>query len=349
MKHILVVFGGRSSEHEVSLKSVVNIVKHIDLNKYKLSLAGIKKDGTWVLVDNVDNIENGTWMNSSSIISLFTENQKAYLFVNNGKSHLKESIDIAFPVLHGLYGEDGSIQGLFEMLNLPYVGCGILASACSMDKFYTKIIVDTTGMKQAKYILCIRENIEKDIKKEIEIIEKKFGYPVFVKPCNAGSSMGVNKAKNKKELEFALLEASKHDRKILVEEFIKARELECAILADNEYIKASCIGEIKAAAEFYDYDAKYNNEQSLTIVNPNVDEEIVEKIKESAIKIFRALSCYGLSRVDFFLTENNEIVFNEINTLPGFTAISMYPMLFEASGINKYELVDTLIGQALRR
>lgn len=348
-KTILVIFGGQSSEHEVSLKSVQNVVKYIDRDKYEIVLVGITKDGEWKLVEAISQVENATWTNSKINVNLQTNAKFKHILIEEDGKYTKKEIAAAFPVLHGLYGEDGSIQGLFELIRLPYVGCGIISSACAMDKFYTKIIVDSIGIRQAQYVGIREEELKVSILDCIQKVELKLTYPVFVKPSNAGSSMGVNKANNREELKFALEEARKHDKKILVEEFIKGREIECAVLCDYNEVKASGIGEIKAAADFYDFDAKYNNPDSLTIIDPQMDVDIVEKIRENAISIFKALDGYGLSRVDFFVSENNEIIFNEINTLPGFTAISMYPMLWEARGINKHKLVNTLLEQAFRR
>ena len=265
-----------------------------------------------------------------------------------GKQVTYRSVDAVFPVLHGLNGEDGTVQGLLELSGIPYVGCGVLASAVSMDKFYTKIIVDTLGVRQARYV-GIMEHDLKDMDQSVSRVEETLEYPVFIKPSNAGSSCGVSKAHNRSELVSGLKNAAKHDRKILVEETIVGREIECAVLGGNE-IKASGVGEILAGAEFYDYDAKYNNAESRTIISPELPEGKEQEIREDALKIFRAVDGFGLARVDFFLTKDtNEVVFNEINTLPGFTSISMYPMLWEAKGIAKQQLVEKLIQSAFTR
>ena len=257
---------------------------------------------------------------------------------------------MAFPVLHGLYGEDGTVQGIFELAKIPYVGCGVLASAVSMDKLYTKIIVDDLGIRQAAYVPVMRWKMEKDIDAVVAQVESRFQYPVFVKPSNAGSSRGVSKAENREGLVAALKEAAKHDRKILVEETIVGHEVECAVLGGGQKpVKASGVGEILAAAEFYDFDAKYNNEESRTVIGPELPGDSAERVREAAAKIFNAVDGYGLSRVDFFVTKEGEVIFNEINTMPGFTAISMYPMLWEAAGIPKAELVERLISLAFER
>ena len=231
-------------------------------------------------------------------------------------------------------GEDGTVQGLLELAAIPYVGCGVLASACSMDKFYTKIVVDSIGVRQAKFVGVRRHELT-HMDEVVARVEAGVPYPVFVKPSKAGSSQGVSKAENREELIDALNLAAKHDSKILVEETIVGREIECGVLGMNEP-KASGVGEVLSAEEFYSYDAKYNNEESRTVVDP--------------VAIFKALDCSGLSRVDFFLTKDtNEVVFNEINTLPGLTAISMYPMLWEARGLSKKALVQKLIDLAMNR
>ena len=257
-------------------------------------------------------------------------------------------VDVVFPVLHGMNGEDGTLQGLLELAQIPYVGCGVLASACSMDKFYTKIIVDAIGIRQAKFV-GVRRGELTDMDEVVSRVEKELDYPVFVKPSKAGSSQGVSKAEDRGGLVAALRLAAQHDSKILVEENIVGRELECAVLGGAE-AKASGVGEILAADTFYSYEAKYNNEDSRTVVGPELPEGRTEEIRRDAEAIFKALDCYGLSRVDFFLTKDTEeVVFNEINTLPGFTAISMYPMLWEAEGVDKKELIQRLIDLAMVR
>jgi D-alanine-D-alanine ligase len=250
-----------------------------------------------------------------------------------------------------MYGEDGTIQGLFEMADIPYVGCGVLASAASMDKFYTKVIVDNIGINQAKFVPVLEEDFT-DIEAAMDRVEAGLSYPVFVKPSKAGSSKGVSKAANRAELQEALDEAIKYDNKILVEETIIGRELECGVLGYKKNTKASGIGEILAAgdAAFYDFDAKYNNAESKTVIGADLPEGKEEEIQQNAIRIFNALDGFGLSRVDFFLEEGTDrVVFNEINTLPGFTSISMYPMLWDAEGYDIETLVDTLLEMASER
>lgn len=348
-KNLAIIFGGRSSEHEVSCISVVTIAKAASAEKYNLHLIGITKDGNWKYVDSIGTIEDGSWVNSEAEAVISPDTKGELLIVTKEQAVSRVKIDVIFPALHGMYGEDGTIQGLFEMAKIPYVGCGILASAASMDKFYTKLIVDTLGIRQAQYVPVLKDQLA-DMAQVVARVEQTLSYPVFVKPSKAGSSRGVTKAENRAMLEAGLLEAAKHDYKILVEETIVGRELECAVLGYGDNTKVSGLGEILAAAEFYDYDAKYNNEESETVIDPILPDGKTEEIREDALRIFKTLDGFGLSRVDFFLEkETNEVVFNEINTLPGFTSISMYPMLWGAKGYPIEKLVDTLIDMAVER
>ncbi len=348
-KRVVIIVGGRSSEHEISLISGATVAENIDRDKYDTELIVISKDGEWIWTESAEKIKSGEWKNSrvKAVISPDAK-EKSLIKFNEDESIEKVRIDAVFPVLHGLYGEDGSLQGLLEMADIPYVGCGVLASAISMDKWYAKKAVSETGIRQAGFVPVYREELS-EMEQVLDSIEARYPYPYFVKPSNAGSSKGVSKAKNREELRQALLLAAEHDRKILVEETIVGRELECAVLGGHSP-KASGIGEILAAAEFYDFDAKYNNAESKTVISPVLPEGKAEEIRAAAVKIFKAVDGYGLSRVDFFLEEGtNEPVFNEINTLPGFTAISMYPMLWEEQGIDKRKLIDELIELGLRR
>ena len=349
MKTVAVIFGSRSSEHEVSCVSAANVASLMDTGKYELILIGITKDGRWLKADSVESIRDGSWKKSGvRAVILPDTGVHGICFLEDGKCEYKR-IDVAFPVLHGLNGEDGTIQGLFELAGIPYVGCGVLASACSMDKLYTKIIVNTLGIRQAEYVPVNRAELS-DMEAVFAKVEAKLSYPVFVKPSNAGSSKGVSKAHNREELKIALEAAQVHDRKILVEETIVGREIECGVLGDRKGTVPSVIGEVLAADEFYSFDAKYNNSESRTVIDTVLPEGKKEEVQRDAVRIFEALDGFGCSRVDFFLeNETNEVVFNEINTLPGFTGISMYPMLFEASGIPKTELVDRLIAMAASR
>ena len=337
-----VIFGGMSTENEVSVVSANSVLRNIDPEKYEIYPIYIGKDGIWYQCkDRQEKRELGEKIHNKEKITNVME------YLNN--------LDVLFPVLHGLYGEDGSIQGLFKLIKKPCVGCGVLASSVGMDKVYTKIIFDKAGLKQAKYeyirkykehYIYVDNYFNEEILNLEEVTEKianNLKFPVFIKPSNSGSSVGVNKAKNKEELKKYVEQAAEFDAKILIEEGIEGKEVECAVLGNEEVI-ASCVGEIKPAEDFYSYDAKYKNEESRTEIPANIPEKITNEIRRQAIKAFKAIDGKGLSRVDFFIEkETNQIYINEINTLPGFTNISMYPMLWEASGICYQELLTKLI------
>lgn len=344
---LAVIFGGMSTEHDVSIVSGTSIIRNLDKEKYDIDAFYIDKKGYWYEYTPSDKVYK---------VGDEIENIK---YINNPMEHLMQK-DCIFPVLHGLYGEDGTIQGLFELIKVPYVGCKVLASSISMDKAYTKIIFEKAGLNQAKYAYIREYNgkyiyIDKEFNETIydidEVsnkIESQIKYPMFIKPSNSGSSVGIKKAKNLKELKEAIEYAVKYDKKILIEEGINGREVECAVLG-NEEVEASCIGEVLSAEEFYGFDAKYNNSESKTVIPANIEESIVEEIRKSAIKAFKAVNGSGLSRVDFFIEQGtNKVIINEINTLPGFTQISMYPKLFEAVGIKYSELLDKLIELAMQ-
>lgn len=346
-KIIALIFGGASTEHTISCKSVMSFINNIDCEKYDPILIGITKDGAWYeYFGDPSNIPTGEWVKSDSkreiFISFGKENGIFYL-KNGEKKPLK--VDVFVPVLHGKNGEDGTIQGLFEMLGARYVGCGVSASANSMDKATTKLIVSHTSAKQADYELIDRYNA--DVETIARRAIKRMGFPLFIKPCASGSSIGICKAKNESELISGIKNALLHDSRVLIEEFINARELECAVLETNNGIIAE-VGEVISADEFYDFDSKYNNSASITTIEPDVSPKIIEEIKSQAIEIFKILNCRGLSRIDFFLNKDNgEIIFNEINTLPGFTNISMFPMLVGKDGYVGKKLIDELIESAL--
>lgn len=337
-----VVFGGMSTENEVSSTSAISIIKNLDKEKYDIFPVYIDKKGYWSEVKNIEKNEK------------VGEEIEDMTYINNPMELLK-TFDVVFPVLHGSYGEDGTIQGVFELLKLHYVGCGVLASSVGMDKVYSKIIFDRAGIEQTKYIyikncgdkyIYVDRNFDEKVLELDDItylIIKKLKFPIFVKPSNSGSSVGISKVSNKEELKRAIVEASKFDRKILIEEGIVGREVECAVLG-NEDVISSCIGEIKSSDEFYSYDAKYNNQESKILIPADISEQKSMEIQKLAIKAFKAIDGKGLSRVDFFIEENTEKVYiNEINTLPGFTSISMYPKLFNEIGIGYTELLDKLI------
>ncbi len=349
-KKIAVLFGGQSSEHIVSCMSAANVIDLIDEERYELILIGITEEGRWLKTESAEDIRSEVWRNSRTEAVISPDaTKKCVILTENGETS-QIHIDAVFPVLHGPYGEDGTIQGLFELAQIPYVGCGVLASAVSMDKLYTKIIVDDLGIRQADYVPVMVWKMKKDMDAIIKQVEEKFSYPVFIKPSNAGSSRGVSKAENRDELIAGLEEASRHDRKILVEEMIYGHEIECAVFGGGEKpVLSSGVGEILPAADFYDFEAKYFNEDSRTVVDPVLPGDSAMRVKKAAEKIFNAVDGYGLARVDFFVTNDGEVIFNEINTMPGFTAISMYPMLWEAAGVSKKALISRLIDAAFER
>ena len=344
-----IIFGGKSTEHDVSVVSGTSVIKNMDKQKYEIYPIYIEKDGTWYTYDKkIEEID----------VLKIGEEIKEKTKIENIIEYLK-TMDVIFPVLHGLDGEDGSIQGMLEMLGIPYVGCKILASSIGLDKAYTKIIFEKAKIKQAKYeyirkyedkyIYVDKEFNEKilNIDEIIEKIQQNLKYPMFIKPSNFVSSVGISKAENKQELKESIKLAGEYDKKILIEQGINGREVECAVLGNEEVI-TSCVGEIKPADKFYSYDAKYKNSESKTQIPADIPNEISNKIREYAKKAFKALDGKGLARVDFFIEkETNEIYINEINTMPGFTEISMYPKLFEASGIKYSEILSKLIELAL--
>ena len=346
---LAVIFGGMSTEHDVSIVSGTSVIKNLNKEKYAIYPIYIDKEGIWYkYLKSTNKIE------ALKVGDKITEIEE----IENPIKYLKQ-MDCIFPVLHGLYGEDGTIQGLFELAQIPYVGCKVLASSISMDKAYTKIIFEKAGLSQAPYAY-IKANqqkfyfIKKDfieeqasLEKISEKIEQKLTYPMFVKPSNSGSSVGISKVKTIEELKKAIIYASKFDRKILIEQGIIGREVECAVLG-NEEVLASCVGEVLSAEEFYSFDSKYKNQQSRTQIPADLPENIAEEIRNNAIKAFKAVDGKGLARVDFFVEDKtNKVIINEINTLPGFTQISMYPKLFEESRISYSNLLDKIIELAM--
>lgn len=342
MKNVVLLFGGQSTEHDISRKSVITFIEHIDRNLYAPILIGITKEGQWLLYNGeTDRIIDGSWEEKGIPAIISPDAKDKSLLIMRDDGMVKIQIDVVIPVLHGLFGEDGSVQGLLRLAKIPFVGCGILASAVAMDKFYTKLIVTPLGIRQAAYVGAYKEDYDpKSIQAQVE---EKLGYPVFIKPSNAGSSIGVSKATNGDALHAGLVAAFDYDRKVLIEEEIIGREIECAVIGNLD-VAASDVGEILSADEFYDFDAKYNNAASQTIVSADLPQATKEEVKESAIRIFKAIDGRGLARVDFFIeSRTGEVVFNEINTFPGFTSISMYPKLMEAKGISLKEQITRLI------
>lgn len=364
-----VVFGGRSSEHEVSLASARNVMDALTQAGHTVVPIGITPEGRWLtskdpmkLLTQVQDADSSsedsdgadsdaTDHSSVASDSAASENESWALLPHHAEDAPLPAIDVLWPVLHGPYGEDGTIQGMLEMANLPYVGCNVLASAVCMDKAMAKVIFAAAGLPQVPWLVVMRNHWQQSPEMVLSEVEEKLGdYPFFVKPANLGSSVGISKARNRDELSKALTLAARYDRKLLVEVAVpNAREIEVSILGNDEPI-ASVPGEIKPGNDFYDYAAKYLDDNSDLIIPANLNEELIERIQIMAIQAFKAVDATGLARVDFLMDRVRETVYlNEINTMPGFTRISMYPKLFEASGVSYPALADKLVKLALQR
>ena len=348
--NVCVLFGGVSPEHAISLRSAQFVLNNLDPEKYNVFPVGITREGKWYLYGSQDfaALPGGGWEacqeNVPAAISP-VRGEGLLVFAEGGV--VRHALDVVFPMLHGENGEDGAMQGLLQLAGIPYVGPHVSASAVSMDKTLTKLVVDQAGLPQAAWHLVRSAQLAENSTQILDALEQRFAYPMFVKPAGTGSSVGVSKAANREALEKALHHAAKFDSKVLVEEFICGREVEVAVLGNGAPV-ASCCGEIDSGAEFYDYDAKYVTDTSVAYIPARIDEAVAQQVREAAIQIYQAIGCQGLSRVDFFVTyEGNRVVFNEINTLPGFTSISMYPKLFEASGIPSGQLIDRLLALAV--
>ena len=343
---VCILFGGISPEHEVSLRSAESVLNNIDHKKYQVLPVGITKTGQWIYFGGKDYamLPAGTW-------ETYEENCPAAISPVRGQGLLRFTsggvtetpLDVVFPVLHGENGEDGAMQGLLQMAGIPYVGPHVSASAVAMDKTLTKLVVDHAGIPQAAWQLVRRKDLKANMAQILDDLEQRFAYPMFVKPAGTGSSVGVSKAANREKLTQALIAAAKFDRKVLVEEFIHGREIEVAVLGNEEPVASIC-GEIDSGADFYDYDAKYITDTSTAYIPARIEAGVQNQVRDLAIKVYTAIGCQGLSRVDFFVTYgDNRVVLNEINTLPGFTSISMYPKMFEASGLPYSRLIDELL------
>ncbi len=348
-RNVCILFGGVSPEHAVSLRSAESVLNQIDQENNCVYPVGITREGKWVYFGGSDYsmLPGDTWLsceaNCDAMISP-VKGQGLLLFTPEGMQQIR--IDVCFPVLHGENGEDGAMQGLLKLAGIPYVGPHVAASAVAMDKTLTKLVADNACIPQADWLLVRSGELAAHMDSVVNKLENKFTYPMFVKPAGTGSSVGVSKAADRNALCAALYEAGRFDDKILVEEFIHGREVEVAVMGNDSPVASVC-GEIDSGAEFYDYDAKYLTDTSVAYIPARISEETAEQVREAAIKVYQAIGCKGLSRVDFFVTyEGERIVFNEINTLPGFTSISMYPKLFGASGIPYTQLIDQLLDLA---
>lgn len=379
------LFGGRSGEHEISLLSAASVFKAIDQNKYEVVPIGITKDGRWLTASDADRLLHGkppeprllekdrqlragdpettpsaAVLQSGEAVVVPPEPHKSGMTPFQTDSPVRRAsdrainVDVIFPVLHGTFGEDGTIQGLLELADIPYVGAGVLGSAAGMDKDIMKSLFRAAGLPIVKHVTVLRGDWESEPKKVQKLVESKLKYPVFVKPANLGSSVGISKAHDRKELGLAIDEAAKFDRKIVIEEGVggkknKAREIEVSVLG-NDKAAASVPGEIVPSTEFYDYSAKYLDEGSQLIIPAKLTKTETKKVQELAIAGFRAVDCSGLARVDFLVDpKSHKVYLNEINTMPGFTSISMYPKLWAASGVGYSELIDRLIQLGLDR
>ena len=344
--HIGVIFGGRSGEHEVSLVSAASVIAALDRSKYEIIPIGITPEGRWI--------------SSPRALELLREQRaddepERFLLPRPGRHDLnnggrqESKIDVVFPLVHGTHGEDGTLQGLLELADVPYVGAGVIGSALGMDKILQKKLFAAAGLPIAEYVWFLSSQFREKPKRVVKAVEESLAYPVFVKPANTGSSVGISKAHDKGELMEALELAAKFDRKIIVEKGIrKVREIEISVLGNDNPV-ASVAGEVVPSNEFYDYDAKYVDGKSTVIIPADLPRKIVKELQEFAVRAFTSLDCCGMARVDFFVTRKNRIYLNEINTIPGFTSISMYPKLWEASGLKYADLLDRLIGLAQER
>ncbi|MBR1739560.1 MAG: D-alanine--D-alanine ligase [Ruminococcus sp.] len=351
---VAVVFGGKSNEHDVSVVSaahVIDSIRAVPGDRYDVICIGITKKGHWLkYIGGTEDIRNGKWDthpdNTPCILSPDPVH-KGFITLDQDGSFSPLRVDVIFPVLHGKNGEDGSIQGIFQMAEIPFVGCGLLSSADCMDKDVTHIILEAAGIKTAKWKRILFHELGQ-LEERCAEMEKELGFPMYVKPANCGSSVGVSKAHDMEELRAGIKAAFSHDEKVIVEEEIKGKECECAVMGNDEPF-ASGIGEISAANEFYDFNAKYNNSESRTYVPARIADGDAEKIRSIALEAYHAMGCKGLARVDFFLCDDGRIIVNELNTLPGHTPISMFPQLMQYEGISFAEQEDRLIRLALER
>ncbi|TDL30487.1 D-alanine--D-alanine ligase [Jeotgalibacillus sp. S-D1] len=344
---LCLLFGGKSAEHEVSLQTAKAVIKALDMTKFEIDPVFISPEGDWrkgmPLEGPVEEVAALQFDAGQSVSA--TEGLQSTAIAAQDSAG---SYDIIFPLLHGPNGEDGTVQGLLEVLNLPYVGNGVLASSAGMDKVIMKNLFKEAGLPQVNYVSFIRSTWENDRDAAYQKVEKDIDYPCFIKPANLGSSVGISKCSNRQELETGFEEAFLYDRKIIVEQGVKAREIEVGVLG-NDYPEMSVPGEIVAKKDFYDYKAKYVDGDSVMIIPAELPEGVAEKLQNMAKTAFQAVDCSGLVRADFFLTDNNEIFINEINTMPGFTPYSMFPLLWENTGVSYSELIEKLVALGIER
>ena len=352
MKKALILFGGVSSEHDISLISAKSVIENTPKDKYDIITVGITKDGRWYLyTGDVENLPEDKWLCDKDKLkpAVISPDRADHGIIVLGEKAEKIKVDVVFPVLHGKNGEDGAVQGLLQLAGIPFVGCDMISSACCMDKVITNTLLDEAGIAQAKWLGLKEHEYKENGEEFIKKAEEYLGYPIFVKPANAGSSVGVSKAADKDSLKRAIAKAFKEDSKLVLEEGITGKEIECAVLGNEEPI-ASLVGEIESCNDFYDYDAKYINEASKLYIPARIEQKISDEIRETAVRAYKALGCSGLARVDFFVREgDNKVLLNEPNTIPGFTSISMYPKMFQKSGVEYPELIDRLFMLACER
>ena len=348
---LAVIFGGVSSEHEVSRMSVTSILENLSNERYEGHMVGITKEGRWLLYTGpVEDILSGAWEQGPVTPAFLSPDPSVHGLValRDGKAETIH-VDVIFPALHGKNGEDGTIQGLFQLSGIPYVGCDTESSAICMDKAVTHSLLSSADIEQAHYLWFYADRFDAAPDTIKNKIQARLDFPVFVKPSNAGSSVGVSKVERFEDLDQAIRKAAREDKKVVVEEGITGQEVEVAVLGNRD-CDASIVGEIGASAQFYDYDDKYINGTSQLYIPARIPQEVSEKIRQTAVRAYRLLGCSGLARVDFFVTAgDNRVILNEINTLPGFTSISMYPKLWMAMGLSYGELLDKLIELALQR
>jgi D-alanine-D-alanine ligase len=353
MKRVLVVFGGVSSEHEVSLISARSVIENIPADKYEIIGLGITRDGRWFKYSgDWANLPDDKWLSDCANLTpaiISADRSSGGLLLQNEDGAQRVDIDVVFPVLHGKNGEDGTIQGLLQLAGIPFVGCDLLSSAVCMDKAVTNTLADAAGIPQAKWMSIKKHEYNKDSGAFLKRAAEYLGYPIFVKPANAGSSVGISKAVNELGLKEAAGVAFEHDEKIVLEEGIDGYEVECAVLGNDEPV-ASLVGEIVPCNEFYDYDAKYIAGTTELHIPARLEDSKAEEVRAAACKAYKCLGCSGLARIDFFVRKSDgAVLLNEPNTIPGFTSISMYPKLFEAAGIPYPELLDRLISLAIEK